>query len=67
MYQRGGVISLLTEALVNSDGTIGAELPVSLRDLLLAAVAVLPERTQQALAGTLLLPARGSVICCSRP
>src|SRR5204863_446697 len=46
---RGGGIPLLTEALVNSDGTVGAELPVSLRDLLLAAVAVLPERTQQAL------------------
>ena len=46
--KRGG-IPLLTEALVNSDGTVGAELPVSLRDLLLAAVAVLPERTQQAL------------------
>jgi predicted ATPase len=49
VYQRGGGIPLLTEALVNSDGTVGAELPVSLRDLLLAAVAVLPERTQQAL------------------
>jgi len=34
---------------VNSDGTVSAELPVSLRDLLLTAVAVLPERTQQAL------------------
>ena len=43
------MIPLLTEALVNSDGTVGAELPVSLRDLLLAAVAALPERTQQAL------------------
>ena len=49
VYQRGGGIPLLTEALVNSDGTVGAELPVSVRDLLLAAVAVLPERTQQAL------------------
>jgi DNA-binding CsgD family transcriptional regulator len=49
VYQRGGGIPLLTEALVNSDGTVGAELPVSLRDLLLAAVAALPERTHQAL------------------
>jgi hypothetical protein len=49
VYQRGGGIPLLTEALVDSDGTVSAELPVSLRDLLLAAVAVLPERTQQVL------------------
>jgi DNA-binding CsgD family transcriptional regulator len=49
VYQRGGGIPLLTEALVNSDGTVSAELPTSLRDLLLAAVTVLPERTQQAL------------------
>src|SRR6266516_930810 len=49
VYQRGGGIPLLTEALVHSDGTVSAELPVSLRDLLLAAVAVLPERTQQVL------------------
>ena len=49
VYQRGGGVPLLTEALVNSDGTVSAELPMSLRDLLLAAVAVLPERTQQAL------------------
>jgi len=49
VYQRGGGIPLLTEALVNSDGTVGGELPASVRDLLLAAVAVLPEPTQQAL------------------
>jgi len=49
VYQRGGGIPLLTEALVNSDGTVSAELPASLRDLLLAAVAALPERTQHAL------------------
>jgi DNA-binding CsgD family transcriptional regulator/tetratricopeptide (TPR) repeat protein len=49
VYQRGGGVPLLTEALVNSDGTVSAELPASLRDLLLAAVTVLPERTQQAL------------------
>jgi DNA-binding CsgD family transcriptional regulator/tetratricopeptide (TPR) repeat protein len=49
VYQRGGGIPLLTEALVSSDGTVSAELPTSVRDLLLAAVAVLPERTQQAL------------------
>ena len=42
VYQRGGGVPLLTEALVNSDGAVSAELPTSLRDLLLAAVAVLP-------------------------
>src|SRR2546429_9676092 len=42
VYQRGGGIPLLTEALVNSDGTVGAELPVALRGLLLAAGAGLP-------------------------
>src|SRR6266700_1786860 len=40
---------LLAEALVNSDGTISAGLPWSVRDLLLAAVKALPEPTQQAL------------------
>ena len=49
VHQRGGGIPLLTEALVSSEGTVRPELPVSLRDLLLASVAVLPERTQQAL------------------
>jgi predicted ATPase len=49
VYQRGGGVPLLTEALVNSDGTVSTQLPVSLRDLLLTAVAVLPERTQQTL------------------
>jgi DNA-binding CsgD family transcriptional regulator len=49
VYQRGGGIPLLTEALVNPDGTVSAGLPLSLRDLLLAAVTTLPERTQQAL------------------
>ncbi|HEY2268011.1 MAG TPA: AAA family ATPase [Streptosporangiaceae bacterium] len=49
VYQRGGGVPLLTEALVNADGTVSAGLPTSLRDLLLAAVAVLPERTQQVL------------------
>jgi DNA-binding CsgD family transcriptional regulator len=47
--QRGGGIPLLTEALVSSDGTVRADLPTSLRDLLLASVAVLPEPTQQVL------------------
>jgi len=46
---RGGGIPLLTEALVSSDGTVRADLPTSLRDLLLASVAVLPEPTQQVL------------------
>ena len=49
VYQRGGGVPLLTEALVNPDGTVSAELPASLRDLLLAAVTALPERTRQAL------------------
>ncbi len=49
VYQRGGGVPLLTEALVNSDGTLSSGLPSSLRDLLLATVKVLPERTQQAL------------------
>src|SRR5207247_2173201 len=49
VYQRGGGVPLLTEALVNSDGTISAGLPWSVRDLLLAAVKALPEPTQQAL------------------
>ncbi len=64
VYQRGGGIPLLTEALVNPDGTVSAGLPLSLRDLLLAAVTMLPERTQEALR----LPpwaARGSTRACS--
>jgi DNA-binding CsgD family transcriptional regulator len=49
VYQRGGGVPLLTEALVNSDGALSPGLPSSLRDLLLAAVKALPERTQEAL------------------
>ena len=49
VYQRGGGVPLLTEALVNPDGTVSAGLPRSLRDLLLAAVTALPEQTRQAL------------------
>src|ERR1700746_441194 len=33
VYQRGGGVPLLTEALVSSDGTVSAELPTSVRDL----------------------------------
>jgi DNA-binding CsgD family transcriptional regulator len=47
--QRGDGIPLLTEALVSSDGTVRADLPASLRDLLLASVTVLPAPTQQVL------------------
>jgi hypothetical protein len=49
VYQRGGGVPLLTEALVNPDGTVSAALPRSLRDLLLAVVAAMPERTRQVL------------------
>jgi DNA-binding CsgD family transcriptional regulator len=49
VYRRGGGIPLLSEALLSSDGTVRADLPTSLRDLLLASVAVLPEPTQQVL------------------
>jgi predicted ATPase len=66
VYQRGGGVPLLTEALVNPDGTVSTELPASLRDLLLAAVAVLPERTQQTLR-TATVGGERLVICCSRP
>ena len=69
VYQRGGGVPLLTEALVSSDGTVSAELPTSVRDLLLAAVAVLPERTQQALrisaaGGARLSPSRRRTRSC---
>jgi DNA-binding CsgD family transcriptional regulator len=49
VHQRGGGVPLFTEALLNSDGTVNAGLPWSLRDLLLGAVKELPEPTQQAL------------------
>jgi DNA-binding CsgD family transcriptional regulator len=49
VYTRGGGIPLFTEALVNSDGTVSAGLPWSLRDLLSGAVKELPEPTQQVL------------------
>jgi DNA-binding CsgD family transcriptional regulator len=46
VYQRGGGNPLFTEALVNPDGTPAAEIPWSVRDLVVAAVQALPERSQ---------------------
>ena len=49
VYARGGGNPLFTEALLNPDGTTTPDLPWTLRELLLAAVKDLPERTQQLL------------------
>jgi len=49
VHQRGGGNPLFTEALVSRDGAISAELPWTLRELLLAAVKDLPEQTRQLL------------------
>jgi DNA-binding CsgD family transcriptional regulator len=49
VYQRGGGNPLYTEALVSPDGTLAAEIPWSVRDLVVAAVQALPERSQQVL------------------
>lgn len=49
VYQRGGGNPLFTEALVNPDGTPAAEIPWSVRDLVVAAVQALPERSQPVL------------------
>lgn len=49
VYQRGGGNPLFTEALVSRDGAISAELPWTLRELLLATVKDLPEQTRQLL------------------
>ncbi len=49
VYTRGGGNPLFTEALLNPDGTTSADLPWTLRELLLAAVKDLPEQTQQLL------------------
>jgi tetratricopeptide (TPR) repeat protein len=47
VYERGGGNPLFTEVLLNRDGTVRADLPWSLRELLLGAVKDLPEQTQQ--------------------
>ena len=49
VHQRGGGNPLFTEALVSRDGAISAELPWTLRELLLATVKDLPEQTRQLL------------------
>jgi hypothetical protein len=49
VYQRGGGNPLFTEALVGPDGTLAAEVPWSVRDLVVAAVKALPERSEQVL------------------
>jgi DNA-binding CsgD family transcriptional regulator len=49
IYARGGGNPLFTEALLNPDGTVSADLPWTLRELLLAAVKDLPEPAQQLL------------------
>jgi DNA-binding CsgD family transcriptional regulator len=49
VFERGGGVPLFTEALLNADGTVSADLPWSLRDLLLGAVKELPEPAQQVL------------------
>ena len=49
VYERGGGNPLFTEALLNPDSTVSADLPWSLRELLLSAVKDLPEQTQQLL------------------
>jgi ATP/maltotriose-dependent transcriptional regulator MalT len=46
VYHRGGGNPLFTEALLNPDGTISADLPWTLRELLLATVKDLPEHSQ---------------------
>jgi ATP/maltotriose-dependent transcriptional regulator MalT len=49
VYARGGGNPLFTEALLNPDGTVSADLPWTLRELLLAAVKELPEQAQRLL------------------
>ena len=49
VHERGGGNPLFTEALLNPGGTVSADLPWSLRDLLLDAVKDLPEQAQQLL------------------
>ena len=49
IYARGGGNPLFTEALLNPDGTVSADLPWTLHELLLAAVKDLPGQAQQLL------------------
>jgi predicted ATPase len=49
VHERGGGNPLFTEALVSRDGALSAELPWTLRELLLASVNDLPEQTRQLL------------------
>jgi DNA-binding CsgD family transcriptional regulator len=49
VYQRSEGNPLFVEALIDCDGTLAAELPESLRDLLLANMQKLPEDTQELL------------------
>ncbi len=49
MYERGGGNPLLTEVLLNADGTLARGLPGPARDLLLGAVSELPADCQQVL------------------
>ena len=49
VYARGGGNPLFTEALLSPDGTVSADLPWTLRELLLAAVKDLPGQAQQLL------------------
>jgi hypothetical protein len=49
VYARGGGNLLFTEALLNPDGTVSADLPWTLRELLLVTVKELPEQAQRLL------------------
>ena len=49
VYERGRGNPLFTESLLTSDGTLRADLPWSLRDLLLGTVKELPEQAQDLL------------------
>ena len=49
MHERGGGNPLLTEVLLNADGTVAPGLPGPARDLLLGAVSELPADCQQVL------------------
>jgi DNA-binding CsgD family transcriptional regulator/tetratricopeptide (TPR) repeat protein len=49
VYERGRGNPLFTESLLNADGTVRADLPWSLRDLLLGTVKDLPEQAQDLL------------------
>jgi DNA-binding CsgD family transcriptional regulator len=49
VYQRGGGNPLFSEALVLPDGTLAAEIPWSVRDLVAASAGALPERSKRVL------------------